>query len=163
MNKIICWRYFASARFFLITLNLSVVMRRISSSIYICPLAIWFDTTLILSLYTIWNRRRSSNSCPRSSGRRRKLLCALSMTTAIPISFWLRLLTSGFSYYYYRIITNLFQKKKMTQFSDWIFVTKSLELIFFSSQEFILIILSIMLCAQHFAELEPSSTDEIQQ
>lgn len=51
---------------------------------------------------------------------------------SFPISFWLRLLTSGFSYYYYRIITNLFQKKKkMTQFSDWIFVIKSHELIFF--------------------------------
>ena len=50
----------------------------------------------------------------------------------------------------------------MTQFSDRIFVTKPLELIF-SSKKFILIILSVMLCAQHFAEYEPSSTDEIQQ
>ena len=151
---------FRICAFFLITLNSSVVMRRISSSMYLPasnlirynsdPLAILYETVVDPAIPVRALPEEEENCCAPCRWRQ------LSQYR-FGCDYWLFV-------FHTTIIASLqiYLKKKMTQFSDRTFVTKPLELIF-SSKKFILIILSVMLCAQHFAEYEPSSTDEIQQ
>ena len=146
---------FRICAFFLITLNSSVVMRRISSSMYLPasnlirynsdPLAILYETVVDPAIPVRALPEEEENCCAPCRWRQ------------------LSQYRFGCDYWLFVFHTTIIASLQIYLKKKWLNLAIEFSLQNHSNWFFILIILSVMLCAQHFAEYEPSSTDEIQQ